>query len=361
MSAYALPGLLFPPLPSCFDTYGSSNNNKNISNHYHHSTNVYHHHHDSQDRINVDASFRNQWNDSSFSSTTSRTMSSKVEQNAVPQMSIVDAKIDAIRLIQSFVDTSSFSSLTTTATTHPSTRRQPQHSSSSNATMDHRTNDFYHSCMIFTFQIVPMPSDGTSHATTTIISRTLLQILQCNDRFQTTTNSNDILNLRQRLYADEAAPLVHSHPNSTGHRSFSYLQDQIRLYTPIVEQWIQSVTKTISLQHHQPQSPLPPQQLPLESTTTIRQIWNEFVVVDDPFQVESVSTVIPTTSMYEPSSILIRSSRRRHAPYQSHHVKKSSGSYRRIIPRRIVSMESIDEEEDKMMMDVSSVERLIEH
>ena len=355
MSAYALPGLLFPPLPSCFDTYGSNNNiKKNISNH-HHSTNVYHHH-DSQDRINVDASFRNQWNDSSFSTSSSsnRTMPSKDEQNAVPQMSIVDAKIDAIRLIQSFVDTLSFASLTTT--THPPPRRQPQHSSSSNATMDHRTNDFYHSCMIITFQILPMPSDGTSHATTTIISRTLLQILQCNDRFQTTTNSNDILNLRQRLYADEAAPLVHSHPNSTGHRSFSYLQDQIRLYTPIVEQWIQSVTKTISLQ---PQSPLPPQ-LPLESTTTIRQIWNDFMVMDDPFQVESVPTDIPT-SMYEPSSIPIRSNRRRHAPYRSHHVKKSLGSHRRIIPRRIVSMESIDEEEDKMMMDVSSVERLIEH
>ena len=358
MSAYALPGLLFPPLPSCFDTYGSNNNiKKNISNH-HHSTNVYHHH-DSQDRINVDASFRNQWNDSSFSTTRSRTMSSKDEQNAVPQMSIVDAKIDAIRLIQSFVDTSSFSS-SSSSTTHPPPRRQPQHSSSSNATMDHRTNDFYHSCMIFTFQIVPMPSDGTIHATTTIISRTLLQILQCNDRFQTTTNSNDILNLRQRLYADEGAPLVHSHPNSSGHRSFSYLQDQIRLYTPIVEQWIQSVTKTISLQHHQSPPPLPPQQLPLESTTTIRQIWNEFVVVDDPFQVESVPTVIPTTSMYEPSSIPIRSSRRRHSPYRSLHVKKS-GSHRRIIPRRIVSMESIDEEEDKMMMDVSSVEVLIEH
>ena len=375
MSAYALPGLLFPPLPSSFDIYGSNdsnNNNINISN-THHLHHVNQHHFSSHDRIHVNSSYTGTGNRNSLLSSAMTTAST---DHSIPKISIIDAKIDAIRLIQSLMSSSSSPS----NTTHHHQRRRRLYSS----TMDHRTNDFYDACMIFTFQIGPSKWDddknldsssikkhNISTTTTTTITRTLQQILQFNDKLtlQTTNHHTILLNLRRQLNDyDTTTPSDHSQElPSPRNRSFSYLQDQIRSYTPLMELWIRStVTNIMSLRQQQ-------QQQDLEFKNAIWQLWNDFVSPDDlltepwpsndnmdlcpPMQVQSSPSPATIATQYcetfsVSSSPKVMLSQRRHPLFSTYTSSRNNSHWKKQCkmkkPRRMVSMESIDEEDNNM-------------
>lgn len=367
MSAYALPGLLFPPLPSCFDTYGRGSNNSSSSNISNHSHPSHHQHSNCHDRIHVDSNLMTNHSHSFFnatypngsgettsytkdsmslpvSNTSCATMSNNVDGNNVPQISIVDAKIDAIRLIQSLVSSSSSSN-------NDDHRRQPlQPSVSNNPIHPPRTNDGYDECMIFTFQIVSYPSDHTTTATTTTktsITRTLQQILQFHDNLLRVNHHCSIPNLRRRLHSDE------SDQNSMQNRSFSYLQDQIRCYSPVIEQWIRSVA-VLSFVSSSPKQECATvsETLTVESRQSLLRMWNEFVSIHPVHDNDDLATITPTTTMSDQwlRPLPLHPQPQRRPPITvsttGNHSRNHTKKKQRIIqPRRIVSMESIDEED----------------
>ena len=336
MSAYALPGLLFPPLPSCFDAYRYCDNGNTSINDGSSGR-------DAPNRIDADCllSKSNPYSErfyngdheapSSSSCKVNRQQhhetqlsASSISNAGVPNISIVDAKIDAIRLIKSLVSSSSSSS---SSSQHHSSEKSKQ-----------RADDLYDECMIFTFRIDRSNyRDEKAKISSTTISKSLFQVLQLYSNMrqseERTPNLLSLLNhnaLHDNSHSQQYQPTFRN-------RSFSCLQDQIRIYRPIIEQWIRTVVSSFIQEN---QSPL-------------LGIWDEFVtnpnheqyhdnndmrrlIHDDPIAItdnttDNESFVSALTPIQRHSASTLYSSSRRHK--------------QKVQPRRIVSMESIDEEE----------------
>ncbi len=340
MSAYALPGLLFPPLPSCFDTYrycdGGNTSISDCSSDR-----------DAPNRIDADSCrsksnpyserFYNRDHDTPSSSPCkvnrqqqleTHLSASSISNVGVPNISVIDAKIDAIRLIKSLVSSSS-------NTQH--SRRQlssSQHHSSKKSKQ--RADDFYDECMVFTFRIDHSNyRDEKATIVSTTITRTLLQVLQLySDMRQSEESTPNLLSLLNHEAQNDNSHSQQQQPTFRN-RSFTCLQDQIRIYSPIIEQWIRTVVSSFDQENQN--SPL--------------GVWDEFVTSEqchdnnDMRMLIHEPVAIIENVMKNESFVSSISPLRRHPTSTLYSSRSSRRHKQKVQPRRMVSMESIDEEE----------------
>jgi hypothetical protein len=373
MSAYTLPGVLFPPLPSSFDIYNINNNNINDSD-------------DNRDR----------YGDTSTSTTTTLQTHLQQHNEAPIRISIVDAKIDAIQLIQSLVSYTTNNNINNThnsIATNYKKQNQKRTLIHTTKTTPSSSSYCYDECMVFTLQIqnnhnihndvidnhdrrnnndlVQQNTTSSTSSTTSsyTITRTAQQILQFyhelqqqqqQQQYDDDTGSLQIANLPLLLLNYDSRNQHPSTSSSNNHKSFAYLHDQIRYYTPIIEQWFQDIIAITcntrhnvvsSLQQFITSEPNTNQNTNIDTTpTTNTEITNMTIVNHDS---EEKNNFYNTNN---DNNHQITSVFRRKQSSSSQQLQYSSASYsyyyysnhyrnkNKPTTRRIVSMESIEEE-----------------
>lgn len=245
MSAYAVPGYLFPPLPSSFDAIGQSSN--------------------------VSIADRPLSSLGKIDASPSRAMCSE-ERNGI-QITVQDTKIDAVSLLQSFLSfsKSNVSMEGSSSRPKPYSRRRATRSNytsrSVTASADEPTVSRHsvakpqheeEGCMMFTLRMVlgsiedrpEFNSDGWKSPR--LVTRTLAQIRQL--------YSDIVLELEgieepfhcspKSSVPDIPLPPIHggAPQDSQQHLpSFTYLQEQIRSYVPVLNHWFHQLVQKVPL------------------------------------------------------------------------------------------------------------------
>jgi hypothetical protein len=254
MSAYAVPGYLFPPLPSSFDAIGQSN----VS------------------IVDRPSTYVEKIDAFSYHSRSSEQPFYSAEPTNGIQITVHDTKIDAVQLIQSFLSFSPSSTGSSAGRRKPPSRRRYGRSpawnrsgaaSSVDPTVSSTVAKPLHreeGCMMFTLRMVlgvkgdsPECDGADVYQSPLTITRTLAQIRQL---------YSDIV-MEQEVVEDGVEPFhCHAHfsvpdiplppCNMTLHGgaqdyhnlpSFTYLQEQIRSYVPLLNHWFRQLVQKIPL------------------------------------------------------------------------------------------------------------------